>query len=168
MNELESIKENIKRMAGRNSDGAMILTVQVKSVGAYDCTVIFGDMELTAVRLFSQASKAGNLIVKPKVGSMATVITYPEMRDIQLIEADEIEAIIFKENGLVIEFDSITGKVDIKNNQVSLTKLFQQVSDMIKSIKVSVLAPNSISGPVDPGTMTSALMFETSFKQLLK
>jgi len=169
MNDVAKIREHIMRIAsaGRNA-GCIALTVEVIEVFDTHCTVQLGDMKLTGVRLYSQASEKGNILLKPKKGTMATVLTDTDFRDMEIIKADSISSMKFEENGLIIEYDSEAGKIQIKNNQVSLKDLFQQLTDMIRSLKVGVLAPNSISGPVDPGTMASAVKFETSFKQLLK
>jgi hypothetical protein len=169
MNEVAEIRERIMRIAaaGRNA-GSVVLTVEVIEVYSSHCTVMLGDLRITNVRLYSQASEEGNLLLMPKIGSMATVLSDTDLRDMELIKADKITSFKFEENGIVVEVDSESGKVDIKNNQVSLKDLFQSLSTLIKNLKVSVLAPNSISGPVDPGTLSAALNFETSFKQLLK
>lgn len=167
MNELQTIRENIRRIVG-DGNAISAFAAEVISVTDTDCTVKYAGMELTGIQYFSQSTKAGNILLKPKVGSMVTIISDPGYRYCQLIQSDEISSFTFEENGLVIEFDSGTGKVAIKNNQVSLKDLFQSLANVVKNLKVSVLAPNSISGPVDPGTLTAVAQFETSFKQLLK
>ena len=165
MGDLRDIKESIKRIGGSDG-GTLVLAVQVTSVGDFECTVMFGEMKLTNVHYFTHPTKAGNLVIKPKIGSMATVLCDAAMRDLQLIEADTVESIKFEENGLVIEFDSLTGKVDIKNNTTSLKSLFQNLTNLIKQITVAT--PSGPSTTLITPTAIQLTNFETSFKQLLK
>lgn len=161
------IREYIRQIAGAGkATGAVVFSAEVTAVTDQDCTVKLGDLELTKVRLFSQATETGNILLKPKVGTMATVLSDPELRDLHLIQADKITSVKFEENGLVIEYDSETKKVDIKNDQVGLKDLFQAVADIIKQLTVST--PAGPSGPPLPPTISQITQFETDFKLLLK
>jgi len=167
MNEIAEIRERILRIAaaGRNA-GAVVLTAEVLSVYGASCDVKLGELMLTGVRYFSQTTEAGNILLMPKVGSMVTILADQDLRDLQVIQADKITSVKFEENGLVIEYDSVSGKVDIKNGQVSLKGLFQAVADIIKQLTVPT--PAGPSGTPLPTTLTKVTQFETSFKQLLK
>jgi hypothetical protein len=165
MSDERTIREAIKRIAGAGS-GSIVYTVEITDVTDTDCTVKLGELELTKVRYFSQANEAGNILLKPKAGSMATMICDPDLRDCEIVKADKVTLIKWEENGLVIEIDSEAKKCDIKNDQVSLKDLFQSVADIVKQLTVST--PSGPSGTPLPPTIQQVTQFETDFKSLLK
>ena len=159
------IRELIRKM-GDTGEGSITIPVEITAVSDQDCSVKFGETVLTNVRLFSQATDAGNILMKPKVGSMATILVDPDYRDPQIIQCDNITSFKFVENGLNIEFDSETKKIDIKNDQVGLKDLMQAVADIVKQLTVAT--PAGPSGTPLPPTITQVNQFETNFKKLLK
>lgn len=165
MSEESRIREAIRSIAGKGS-GSGVYTVEVTAVTDTDCTVKLGELELTKVRYYSQANEAGNILLKPKVGSMATMIADAGLRDLEIVKADKITLVKWEENGLVIEIDSESKKCDIKNDQVSLKDLFQSVADIVKQLTVST--PAGPSGTPLPPTIQQVTQFETDFKSLLK
>lgn len=165
---ISEIRERIQQIAGTYKPGDVAFVAEVTTVTDTDCTVKLGELELIKVRLFSQATEAGNILFKPKVGSMVTVADFSsgKLRDLQVISCDKITLIKFVENGLTIEIDSETKKLDIKNDQVGMKDLFQAIADIVKQLTVST--PAGPSGTPLPPTLASVTQFETDFKLLLK
>ena len=162
---VNEIRENIKSIAGKRI-GCLLCWGEVSDVTETDCTVLVGELKLTKVRLYSQATAAGNLYLKPKEGSMVSVLSDSEYRDLQVISCDNYVSFKFEENSLVFEYDSETKKFDIKNDQTGLKDLFQALADIIKQLTVST--PAGPSGTPLPPTIASVTQFETDFKLLLK
>ena len=148
----QGIREAIQHIAHAVKPGGTLLVAEVTEVTETDCSVQLGETKITKVKLFSQEADPGNILLKPKVGSMALIadLSFGDLRDLVLIWADKISSFKFEENGLVIEFDSESKKIDIKNDQVGLKDLFQSVSDIIKQITVST--PSGPSGTPLPPT----------------
>ena len=168
MNEIKQLREDIKRIAGTYKPGDVVFVAEVIEVSQSSCNIKIGELTLTNVKFFSQSSSSGNIIFLPKVGSKVTVVDYSSgnLRDLQVISSDQITSIKFIENGLTIEFDSNTKKIDIKNETISLKDLFQSLTDIIKQLTVAT--PAGPSGTPLPPTISSLTQFETSFKNLLK
>ena len=167
MSDLREIRQRIRDISGLNDLGAPFLTATVTKVTNKDCSVMYGALELTEVKLFS-TGEAGKLLIKPKVGSNVTVadLSQGKLRDLVIIKADQVELIKYTQDGLVVEIDSVAGKVDIKNDKTSMTKLFASLCDIISKITVST--PNGPSGTPLPPTITSIEKFKTDYKTLLK
>jgi len=83
-----------------------------------------------------------------------------------MIKADEVELIRYDQDNLVIEIDSVSGKVDISNQGTSLTKIMDALHDLLQSFKV--LTPQGPSEGLQVDTMTSLAQFKTTYQQLLK
>lgn len=168
MNDIREIRENIQRLAGTYRPGDVVFVAEVTEVSDTDCTVKIGDLLLTKVRYYSQGSEAGNMLMRPVVGSKATIADFSsgKMRDLQIITCDKVDLVKFEENGLTIEIDSASKKIDIKNDQVGLKDLLQSVADIIKQLTVST--PAGPSGTPLPPTLQQITTFETDFKKLLK
>lgn len=162
---VKEIREKIQQIAGKRV-GCILCWGEVSEITDKDCSVKVGDLKLTKVRLYSQATAAGNIYLKPKEGSMVTVLCDAEYRDLQVISCDSFVSFKFEENGLVFEYDSDTKKFDIKNDQVGLKDLLQSVADIVKQLTVST--PAGPSGTPLPPTLQQVTTFETDFKKLLK
>lgn len=160
-------REFIKRIAGTFSSGGSLFIAQVTKVDGITCTIMLGELEISDVRIFS-VEQQGNLTVKPLEGSMALVadLSSGKLRDLVILQADKVELIKYEENSLVIEIDSESKKLDIKNDQVGLKDLFQAVADIIKQLTVST--PAGPSGTPLPPTVQAVTQYETNFKKLLK
>ena len=167
MSDLRTIRQHIRDIAGVNDLGSPFLTGMVSKVSETDCSVMIGALELTGVRLFS-IGNPGAMLIKPKKGSMVTVadLSQGKLRDLMIIKADQVELIKYNENGLVVEIDSVTKKIDIKNDSISLNQLMTSVYDIISKLTVST--PNGPSGTPLPPTVTALEKFKTDFQNLLK
>ena len=163
-----TIRDHIQRIAKAARPDSALLVGEIVSATETDCTVKVGEMELTKVRLFSQESEAGNLLLKPKQGAMALVVDLSQgaLRVLQVIWCYKVELIRWEENGLTVELDSASKKVDIKNEDVGLKDLMQSVADIVKQLTVST--PAGPSGTPLPPTVNAVTQFETDFKKLLK
>ena len=73
---------------------------------------------------------------------------------------------IFNENGLTVEIDSTDGKVKIKNAETSLFDIMQDLSTLLKQLKV--YTPAGPSGTPLPDSIMAIQQFETKFKKILK
>lgn len=169
MSKAKEIREAIQRISTGGNVPSAIFVAEVVSSTDKDCKVRIGDLELTGVNLLSVISD-GDLLIKPASGSMVTVIdfTQGQLRDLCVIKIDKPELIKYTHKSLSFELDGKTGKLDVTGNGVSLLSLFESLSNIIKSLKVAVLAPNAPSGTITPDTLTLVTQFETRFKQLLK
>ncbi|MEI6683425.1 MAG: hypothetical protein WCO44_12385 [Bacteroidota bacterium] len=167
MTDVTQIRDSIRKIAGFDGLGSSFFTAQVKSVSETDCSVMYGTMEITGVKLFS-IDAAGKLLIKPKKGSMVTVadLSAGKLRDLVIIKADQVELIRYNQDGLIVEIDSVSKKVDISNASTSLTKIMEALHDLLQSFKV--LTPQGPSEGLQVDTMTSLEQFQTTFKQLLK
>jgi len=167
MNDARTIRDSIRRIAGLDDLGSSLFTAQVKSVTETECSVMYGTLEITGVKLFS-ISSVGKMLIKPKKGCMVTVadLSGGQMRDLVMIKADEVELIRYDQDNLVIEIDSVSGKVDISNQGTSLTKIMDALHDLLQSFKV--LTPQGPSEGLQVDTMTSLAQFKTTYQQLLK
>lgn len=167
MNEARTIRESIRKIAGLSDLGSSVFTAEVKSVTDTECTVLYGSLEITGVKLFS-ISSAGKLLIKPKKGCMVTIadLSGGELRDLVMIKADEVELIRYNQDNLVVEIDSVSKKVDISNASTSLTKIMDALYDLLQSFKV--LTPQGPSEGLQVDTMTGLEQFKTTYQQLLK
>ncbi len=142
--------------------------MQVKAITGQSCTVVYGDLELTEVRL--QATINGNtntVLVIPKIGSSVLVGSLTgDLKELVVLKVDELQKIQVLQDGVTIEFDFTTGKLEVSNSGVSLKGLFQQLVDLLKAFKV--FTPTGPSGTALPTTVTMINQFETDFKKLLK
>jgi hypothetical protein len=145
-----------------------IVPMQVKAITGESCTVVYGDLELTDVRLKATINGSGNkLLLLPKVGSMVLVGSLTnDLKDLAVLQVDELQEINYEQDGFKLELDTTTGKFLIENQQVGLKGLLQQLTDLLKQFKV--YTPDGPSGTPLPDTVASIMQFETSFKQLLK
>ena len=91
-----------------------------------------------------------------------------KLRDLCLVKVDEPEFIKFDLDGLVLELDATTGKVDISSAGISLKGLLEAMATIIEGLKVGVLSPNSISGPISPDTLLLINKFKLDLNTLLK
>lgn len=131
------------------------------------CSVMVADMELVDIRLKATSNGKDSILTIPKVGSHVLMIsTDGSIDNLTVVKCDEVSKFIYNENGLYIEIDSESGKIEIKNKTVSLKELFEKSADIKKNMKVST--PMGPSGTPLPDVLAKILDFETSFKSLLK
>ena len=167
MNEYNEIKMLISGMGEKTF--TQLFTAEVVACSDVDCTVMLGMMELSGVKLFSIGA-AGELVIKPAVGSMVTVADLSKglQRDMCLIKVDKPELVRFEHNGLKIEFDGLAKKVEISSNGINLKDLFGSIHDMIDALTKGVLVQGSTLAVLAPTVPVDLIAFETKFKTLLK
>lgn len=161
------IREKIKAIAG--SQGMTLFTAEVVKVDGPICTVEYAGAKLTGVKIFSIGAE-GKFLIKPVTGSMVTVadLSGGLKRDLCLLKIDAIEQMKIEHDGLVFGIDGKAGKFEISSKGVSLTGLLTSLADILKTLKVAVLAPNAPSSTITPDTLTLVEKFETDLKRLLK
>jgi hypothetical protein len=166
MTEFREIREKLRSIA-ETGQSAPFRIAEVTKVTDSDCSIMIGELEITGVKLFSIIAPGG-LLIKPKVGSMVTVIDLSNglLRDLLLVKVDHAELISYDQDGLTVEIDSVSKKVDISNKTTSISKLMGQVADIISKLTVST--PNGPSGTPLPPTITALEKFKTDYQQLLK
>jgi len=155
---------------GLVADGKMIplFNAEVKSIQGESCTIDLNGLELDEVRLKATINgKANKVIVTPAVGSMVLVGSLTgDLKDLAVLNVDEIEKLEYVQNGLNIIIDSSDGKVKIENANTSAYNLFQQLTDLLKQFKV--YTPSGPSGTALPDVVILINQFETDFKTILK
>lgn len=165
---MDKVAELKKRLRAIMPPSPVItLDGEVTEVENDTCSVMVGDMELVDIRLKATSNGKNSILTIPKVGSHVLMIsTDGSIDNLTIVKCDEVSKFIYNENGLFIEIDSETGKIEIKNKAVSLKDLFQKSADIKKNIKVST--PMGPSGTPLPDVLLMIQDFETSFKSLLK
>ena len=172
MDKYAELARNIREIVARDPmlKNAFNLPINgiVKAVGNDTCTVeIRKDFEISDIKLKSTANGKDNLLTIPKIGSKVTMISNDGSIDnLTIIKVDVAEKIIFNENGINIEIDSTDGKVKIENDNTSLFALLQDLTNLLKQLKVfTSVGP---SGTPLPDSIVSIEKFEKDFKMLLK
>jgi hypothetical protein len=160
----------IKEILGKMSEKGHTLpiTCEIVSVQGDSCTVkIEGGLELSDVRLrASIGSQSDELLITPKAGSKALVWSVTgTLDDLVLVKVDQIEKITYKQDGLELEIDSMSKKVSVKNNQVSMLDLFDSIFDIITNIKVNT--PSGPSVGILPDTVQALAQFKQDYNNIL-
>lgn len=162
---IKKLKEQIRGIVGANPN--LPLDGVVKSVSGDVCSVEIEGLELSDVRLKTTADGKDNLLIVPKVGSRVLMLSADGSVDnLTVIKCDAASKIIYNENGLEVEIDSETGKVKLSNSTTTLKDLFDQIADILKTLKV--FTPSGPSGTPLPDTIAKVVQFETEFKTILK
>ncbi|MCW3088935.1 MAG: hypothetical protein JWP81_4 [Ferruginibacter sp.] len=145
-----------------------LIPVEVVGITGETCTVMYGDLELTDVRL--KATENGNsnkLMLLPKVGSMVLVGSLTgDLNDLAVLKIDELAKVEYIQDGFSLVLDTTDGKFSIENDEVSLYGLYQQLTTLLKTFKVHTPSGPSLS--LLPDTLAKVNQFETDFKKLLK
>lgn len=148
------------------SDKLPILAAEVTNVNADTCDVKIGALAITDVRLKSTIGGSDKLLILPKKGSKVLVGSLTgDFKDLVVLKVDEMEKLKYEQDGLMIEVDATTGKLMIKNNNISFVDLWQQLVDLLKQFGVTT--PSGPSTAVLPPTMQSIVQLENDFKQIL-
>lgn len=168
MDKYRKLGEALKNNFSGNGKMMPLVNAEVKSIDGESCTVAVGDLDLTDVRLKATINEAANyVLVKPKVGSMVVVGSLTgDLKDLCVLSVDEVEKVEYRQNGLEVEIDSVSKKVLLKNDTVSLYDLFASLVDILKTIKV--FTPSGPSGTPLPDTIAKVVQLETKFKSILK
>ena len=160
------LKANIREIVGANPN--LPVDGTVTAVSGDTCSVKFNDgFEVSDIRLKASADGSDNLLIIPKIGSRVLMLsTDGTIGNLTVIKCDVAERILYNEQGLVVEIDSTTGKVKVQNETTSLKDLFQQLTDLLKQLKV--FTPAGPSGTPLPDSIVRIEQFETDFKTILK
>lgn len=160
------IKAALREIVGANPN--LPITGIVKSVEGDSCTVtIGGTFDATDVKLKATIGESDYVIQTPQKGSTVVMLSLSgSLENLTVIKIDKLEKVEYSQGGLVILCDSTDGKVQIKNDQVSLLEIMKDLKTLISQLTVST--PNGPSGTPLPPTIAALNQFETKFKQLLK
>lgn len=161
------VKTKLREIVGANPN--LPIQAFVVSVENDSCTVkVASGLELDGVRLKASINGKENYILqRPKVGSNVILLSITgSLDDLMVIKIDEVENLEISQNGLKILIDSEDGKLQIENDQVSLKGIFQNLTNLLKTLQV--YTPSGPSGVPIATSMNKINQFETDFKKLLK
>ncbi|ROH98413.1 hypothetical protein EGI16_21500 [Chryseobacterium sp. G0240] len=166
MDKYKKLRQNIQQIVGANPN--LPIDGIVKSIEGNTCTVELSDgFEVSDVRLKATTDENDHLLVVPKVGSSVLMIsTDLTVDNLTVIKCDQASKMIFNENGLTVEIDSTDGRVKIKNSETSLFDIMQDLTTLLKQLKV--YTPAGPSGTPLPDSVVQIQQFETKFKKILK
>lgn len=166
MDKFKQLGKNIRAIVG--ADPNLPIDGIVKSIEGDTCTVELSDgFQVSDVRLKATTDGNDHLLIVPKVGSSVLMIsTDLTIDNLTVIKCDQASKIIFNENGLTVEIDSTDGKLKIKNEETSLFDIMQDLSTLLKQLKV--YTPVGPSGTPLPDSVVRIQQFETKFKKILK
>lgn len=145
-----------------------ILNAEVKEITGESCTVMIDELELTEVRLKATINGSENkIIVNPKVGSMVLIGSLTgDLKDLAVLRVDEIESIVYHQDGLKLQVDTTDKKISIENDEVNFLGLMSELVGVLKTLKV--FTPSGVSGVPIPSTILKLNTFETNVKRLFK
>jgi hypothetical protein len=139
------------------------------------CIVSFSGIKKDDVRLKASLdkSKEGFRIYPKKESFVLVSAIENSIENLLVIAVDEVEKISVKiEDSFVTysleEFSANLGKgkLELKNNDISLKKLLNDVLNMIKNLKVTT--PSGVSGTPLPPTLQEISNIETNIEKLFK
>lgn len=167
MDKFRKLGEALKGV-GQLGIQATIAAAEVKAITGESCTVAVGDLELTDVRLKATINGENNkVLLLPKVGSVVLIGSLTgDMRDLCVLKIDEVEKLKYEQSGLKIEIDSVSKKISVENENVSLKSLFDDLADIIKTLKL--FTANGPTNGLLPDSVLKVTQFETNYKMLLK
>ena len=142
----------------------------VKSIEGDTCTLtVEGNppFDVPGVRLKPTIGTDNRMLLTPKKGSAVLLaLLSDDWRNAVVLAVDELQSIEISTDNLNVEIDCDSGTVSVKNNDVSLIGLFNQLLGLLKTFQVHTAV--GASGTPLPTTITALNAFETSFKKLLK
>jgi len=162
----QQLKENIQKIITVNPN--LPINAVVKSIEGDTCTIIMENgFEIDSVRLKPIANGSETVLMIPAVGSYVMVLSLDGSFDsLTVLKYDRLQKVLYKENGLEFEIDSVTRKFKIQVGGVSLKDVFQQLTDLLLNLKVyTAMGP---SGTPIEESIHKIEKFETDFKKLLK
>lgn len=133
------------------------------------CTLeVDNDLKISDVRLKIDIQSTGDKVVLyPVLGSLALAGSLTgDFKDLVLLKSERASKIIVAEGGLIVEFDSIAGKVEVSKNGVSLKGLFDTVVSIFQNLKL--YTPSGPSGTPLPDTVAALEDFQNNINVLLK
>src|SRR5690554_6826826 len=131
------IKKAFREIVGANPN--LPITGIVKSVEGDSCTVTLpSGLVVSDVKLKATIGESDYIIQTPEIGSTVVMLSLSGSVDnLTVIKIDKLEKVEYSQGGLVILCDSTDGKVQIKNDQVSLLEIMKDLKTLISQITVS-------------------------------
>lgn len=166
MDRLKELKKNFRALVAANPN--LPIDAVVTAVDKDTCSVVLpSGLEVEDVRLNSVADGETYIVVIPRIGSEVLLLSSDGTVDnFSVIKVNRASRVLYKDEGLEVELDGESQKVQIKNDSTSLKDLFQDLSTLLKNFKV--FTPSGPSGTPLPTIITSLNNFEIKFKSLLK
>jgi len=165
MSDIKEIRQHIRKIAGDDSVGIVI--GKVVSVGDDTCAIKADGLEIPNVKLKSSVGGEHYLIQFPKVGTQATCISLDgTFANLKLLSCDEVAKVEYKQDGLEVLADSTDGKVKLKNANVSLKDIMDDLANTLLNLKV--YTPTGPSGTPLPDSIASINQFSQKINQILK
>lgn len=167
MDKYAKLNETMKQAFGGKPAQPLLVGV-VKAISGDTCTVQFGTITITGVRLKVEiGGETDRLLVEPVVGKKVLCGTLTgDLKDMVVLKSERVGKISYEENGLSIEIDPVAKKVKVANGTVSLKDLFEDIKSIISQLKV--FTPSGPSGLPLPGTITDLGSLQTKINGLLK
>lgn len=96
-----------------------LFTAEVKEITGDTCTILYGELELTDVRLkVTIDDNVKTMILQPKVGSMVLVGSLTgDLKDLAVIKIDELDKIILD---VAVAVDVTSPKVKVTSDEVTI------------------------------------------------
>ncbi|OBS12536.1 hypothetical protein ATE49_04750 [Elizabethkingia miricola] len=165
MDKIAELKRRFRDMMPKQ--GMITIDGVVTAITGDTCSVQVDDIELVDVRLKATANGKDSVLMVPVIGSHVLMIsTDGSIDNLTVIKCDQVTKFLYNQNGVAVEIDSESKKISVKNDEINLYQLFEDLTMLLKTLKVST--PVGPSGVPLPDTITKLDEFETNFKKLLK
>ncbi len=165
MDKIAELKRRFRDMMPKQ--GMITIDGVVTAITGDTCSVMVDDIELEDVRLKATANGKDSVLMVPVVGSHVLMIsTDGSIDNLTVIKCDQVTKFLYNQNGVAVEIDSESKKISVKNDEINLYQLFEDLTGLLKTLKVST--PVGPSGVPLPDTIAKLNEFETNFKKLLK
>lgn len=165
MDKIAELKRRFRDMMPKQ--GMITIDGVVTAITGDTCSVLVDDIELVDVRLKATANGKDSVLMVPVIGSHVLMIsTDGSIDNLTVIKCDQVTKFLYNQNGVAVEIDSESKKISVKNDEINLYQLFEDLTGLLKTLKVST--PVGPSGVPLPDTIEKLNEFETNFKKLLK
>lgn len=166
MSKETEIKKLLKEIVGQNN---YLLRGTVTKITGQTCNVkLASGLEVSDVKLKALITDENDYyILFPVEGSgVLMLMENNDIRNLTVVKVDKVSKFVLIQNGLEILFDGTDKKVSIKNETASLLDVFNDLTTLLKQLKV--FTPVGPSGTPLPDTIASITQLEQKVKQLLK
>lgn len=166
MSKSSEIKRLLKEIIG--TDNYLIRGTVTKITGQTCSVKLNSGLEVSDVKLKALITDENDYyILFPVIGSgVLLLMENNDLRNLTVVKVDKVGKFEFSQSGLKVVFDSSDKKVSIKNNDTSLLALFQDLTALLKQLKV--FTSTGPSGTPLPDTITKIVQLEQKVNQLLK
>ena len=166
MADYSEIKKLIKKIVGNQQN--LPITGIVKSIQGDTCTVeIAGEFSVSDVKIKATSGKTDFFMLVPVIGSTVSMLSLSGgLENLIIIKTDNVARLEFLQNGLHIIADAADQKVQVKNEHCGLLDIMQDITDLLKELKVYTIS--GASGVPITTSQNAITAFETKFKKLLK